>query len=231
MTSIDAPRLQSGQPGTQLEDRIRASYSRIMGICLCAGLSPSDAEDVAQDIWEWLLRTRNVALAEKFPWLGGVAQNFVLRYRRRKYRHDVRESHPLTGAAEPQAADLLPALEVNELLDRTATHLPQTERKILALIRSGHSLAEAARLLAIPRGSRSYYHGRLIACARNELRSRTPIPIERGASPDATAQPRLEKRHPVLPRNACETNRPTARPTYVAPGIGRRRPQPEGSPR
>src|SRR5438445_5890904 len=53
---------------------------RITRACFHAGLAPADAEDVAQDIWEWLLRTGNVALAQEIPWLGAVAQNYIKRF-------------------------------------------------------------------------------------------------------------------------------------------------------
>lgn len=66
---------------------------------------------------------------------------------------------------EPGTQEVLPDLEVGDLLDRVAAALSETERRMLALIRSGHSLAESARLLGIPRGSRAYYQGRLVACA------------------------------------------------------------------
>ena len=165
--------------GTEPDQWIRESYSRILATCVYAGLAPAEADDVAQDIWLWLLRHR-IPLTLSMPWLSAVARNFILRYRRRSYRQAVREGRPLEAVPEPQTSGELEELEVNELLDRVAGRVTEMERKVLQLIRRGHTLAEAARLLGIPRGSRAYYHQRLIACARRELGLRAVIPIQKG---------------------------------------------------
>jgi len=144
--------------------------------CIYAGLRQSEADDVAQDIWLWLLRQGTPVLVVSMPWLSAVARNFILRYRRRSFRQKTREGRPLDAAPEPQTAEALPEFEASELLDRVAAAVPEIERRLLALIRRGHSLAEAARLLGIPRGSRAYYHQRLITCGRRELRGRTARP-------------------------------------------------------
>jgi DNA-directed RNA polymerase specialized sigma24 family protein len=78
---------------------------------------------------------------------------------------------------EPHASSSLPVLESHELLDHVAAVLPKRERNLLALIRRGYSIAEAARMLGIPRGSRAYYHGRLIAHARREMKRRGILPL------------------------------------------------------
>ena len=179
---MSAPQRAGGVSSGAEPDRwIRESYSRILASCLYAGLAPSEAEDIAQDIWVWLLRQQTPGTVLSMPWLSAVAKNFILRYRRRSYRQSVREGRPLDAAPEPQTSEKLDELEVNELLDHVALHVTETERKVLALIRGGHTLAEAARLLGIPRGSRAYYHQRLIACARRELEVRAVIPVKRGA--------------------------------------------------
>jgi DNA-directed RNA polymerase specialized sigma24 family protein len=177
---MDDPRLRAGaRSGSGLEDWIASAYSCILKSCLCAGLAPSEAEDIAQDIWLWLLRENRLARHVSMPWLSAVVRNFILRYRRRKYRRSALEGCPLDGYPEAPTRDVLPELEAGDLLDHVAALLPETERRMLALIRSGHSLAEAARLLGIPRGSRAYHQGRLVACARRELvrRGAAPIPL------------------------------------------------------
>jgi hypothetical protein len=58
------------------------------------------------------------------------------------------------------------------MLDRVASVLPEKERQLLAFIRSGYTIATASRMLKIPRGSRAYFGGRLVECARRELRAR-----------------------------------------------------------
>ncbi len=167
---MDSPRLQSGiHSGTDPEDWIHTSYSWILKCCLSAGLAPSEADDIAQDIWLWLLQEGSLIREVSVPWLAAVARNFVLRYRRRKYRRSTLEGCSLDACPEPRTQEVLPELEVEDLLDRVAAALPETERRMLALIRSGHSLADSGRLLGVPRGSQGYYQRRLVACARREL--------------------------------------------------------------
>ena len=155
---------------------ICASLRLIVRACLGAGLSAADAEDLAQDLWEWLIRTGVPMTMISTPWLKGAVHNYILRYRRRSYSHRVREGRPLESTPEPECASVVSSLESNELLDRVASVLPSMERNLLALVRRGHSMAEAARILGIPRGSRAYYQGRLIAYARREMRRRSVLP-------------------------------------------------------
>ncbi len=188
---MDDPRPQSTIPsGTYPEDWIQVSYSRILNCCRSAGLAPSEADDIAQDIWLWLLRDGGPARAASMPWLTAVARNFILRYRRRKFRRSALEGCPpaacpaarapegcsLDSCPRASAREIWPELETEDLLDRLADALPETERRMLALIRSGHSLAESARLLGVPRGSQGYHQRRLVACARQELAGRGDLP-------------------------------------------------------
>src|SRR5712664_1821598 len=100
---MDDPCLQSGiHSGTDLEEWIQASYSRILKCCSCAGLAPSEADDVAQDIWIWLLREGRLTREVSMPWLAAVARNFILRYRRRKYRRSTLEGCSLDASPEPR---------------------------------------------------------------------------------------------------------------------------------
>jgi DNA-directed RNA polymerase specialized sigma24 family protein len=153
--------------------------------CLCAGLNFSDAEDVAQDIWAWMLRTGVPIALIATPWLTNVVRNYVLRHRRRRYRQQLREGQPLERAPEPKAWQPEARLESNELLDRVASLLPQREKGLLDLIRRGYSLPEAARLVGIPEGSRDYCQGRVIACARREL-ARKAVPPTPSLRPAAS---------------------------------------------
>lgn len=158
--------------GALSTDEVLRVYDQIGRACAHAGLRFPDAEEVAQDIWEWLLRTNNVALAEEVPWLGAVAQNFIRRSWRRSHRHRFREGTPLDGTREPPTQQLIREVETNDVFDRISATLPQRERRLLILIRSGHTLAEAARMLKIPRGSRAYYGRRLVEFARRQMQLR-----------------------------------------------------------
>jgi DNA-directed RNA polymerase specialized sigma24 family protein len=152
-------------------DRIPLAHARIFKACLKAGLTRSDSEDVAQDIWLWLLRVGRESEAFVTPWLGAVAQNFIRRYWRRRKRRSVRESQ---AGIEPSAfhpVDAAAALDSRLSLDRMEARLPVTEASLLRLVRSGLSFAQAVRQLGIPRGSRSFFRKRLIAHLREGLRA------------------------------------------------------------
>jgi DNA-directed RNA polymerase specialized sigma24 family protein len=154
------------------ETSIRDSYKLIARECLWAGLSPADSDDLAQDLWEWLIRSGVPASAIATPWMMGVVRNYIRRFRRRSRCQEARESAPLERAVEPHSEEPLEVIESSEFLDRVSGVLPKRERELLALIRLGYSLPEASRALNIPTGSRAYSSGRLIAYARRELRRR-----------------------------------------------------------
>ena len=170
---MDDPRLPRGiHSETDRSDSvIRTSYSLIQKCCLGAGLAASEADDIAQDIWLWLVREGRLTTEISMPWLVVVARNFILRHRRRQCRRRTLEGS-LESCPEPCALEALPNLEAGDLLDRVAAVVAGPERKMLALIRSGYSIAESARLLSIPRGSRAYYPDRLVACGRREISSK-----------------------------------------------------------
>lgn len=181
--SMDAPPLKSSEDHTEgyPDDAVRVWHTQIIRSCVCAGLSPADAEDLAQDIWTWMIRAGVPVALVASPWLKGVVHNYILRFRRRNYSHWVREGRPLETAAEPASWQPGAGVESNELLDRVGSLLPKRERSLLSLIRQGYSLPEASRLLGIPPGSRAYYQGRLVAYARRALKRKTAIPIKRGS--------------------------------------------------
>ena len=165
------------------EDEVRQISSRVRQVSLAAGLSPSVAEDVVQDVWQWLLLAGLPAPALCTAWISAVAHNFAMRQRREAVRLRYREGVSLEAIGEPSSTADYSSLEANEVLDRIARVLPAIEGKLLALIRQGNTLARAATVLRIPRGSRAYYRGRLLDLARRELRSRRPTrypgPLER----------------------------------------------------
>src|SRR5262249_32784479 len=111
--------------------------------------------------------------------LKAAAKNYIMRFRRRSAYHNAREGRSLDSMPEPPSQPLLPLLESNELFNHLAAVLPETERRMLKLIRSGYTVADAARVLKIPAGSRDFYKGRIIAYARRELQRRNRIPIKR----------------------------------------------------
>lgn len=180
---MDTPPWKSAgeRPEDYPDETVRVSCEQITRACVCAGLSPADAEDLAQDIWIWMIRVGVPVAVIATPWMKAVVHNYILRFRRRDYSHRVREGQPLETVPEPASCQAEGILESNELLDRLASMLPKRERSLLTLIRRGYSLPEAARLLRIPAGSRDYYQGRLIAYGRRVLKRTATVPVRRGS--------------------------------------------------
>src|SRR5438445_11018243 len=87
--SMGAPPLRDREGNSEAypEEPVRVSHVRMTKACLCAGLSLRDAEDVAQDIWMWMIRTGVPIASVATPWLTRVIHNYVLRHRRRSYCH------------------------------------------------------------------------------------------------------------------------------------------------
>jgi DNA-directed RNA polymerase specialized sigma24 family protein len=173
------------------DETIRVAYAEIAKSCRCAGLSPADAEDLAQDIWLWIIRGEVQLTAVAIPWLRAVVRNYILRFRRWTYKHRTREGQSLETVQEPASWQPAAPTESNELLDLMASLLPKRERSLLALIRRGYSLPEASRRLGIPPGSWAYYHGRLLDCARRVLK-----------------RPLKRPRHPRQPTPESQIQRP-----------------------
>jgi DNA-directed RNA polymerase specialized sigma24 family protein len=151
-------------------EEILRVYGRIAQTCRYAGLPRADSEDIAQEIWTWLLRAGELAEALRADWMSAVTRNFILRYWRRTRRHAFREGISLEATAEPEAFQSDPERHQAELLDRMNARLPGTERNLLIFIRRGYSFIEAADALRVPRGSRAYFKRRLIDAGRRELR-------------------------------------------------------------
>jgi RNA polymerase sigma factor (sigma-70 family) len=136
------PRQGRGEgAGPDSPNGILEAYARIQCLCLAAGVPSIDADDLAQDVFAWLLRNGPLLALPAMPWLAAVARNYIKRYRReRSYRRKV-DGVSLTDTIEPQAEEPQEALEIKELLDRVAAVLPEEDRKILTLIRSGYTQA------------------------------------------------------------------------------------------
>ena len=172
---MDAPLWKGTEDRAEIypDDSILASYRIIARACRCSGLSAADADDLAQDLWEWLIRNGIPMTGIATPWLKGAIHNYIQRFRRRSSCRYRREGRPLETGSEPQSLPLLPVLESNDLLDWIAAALPKRERSLLDLVRRGYSIAEAGRALGIPRGSCAYHHGRLVAYARRAMKRKS----------------------------------------------------------
>ena len=179
-------------------DRISSVLFRL---CLARGLSRLQAEDVVQDVWLWLLRD---GLPPRPPRLRGSPRSPRISCFDGGGRPSVSaaaRNRPSRGSTSPGRSPTSPRSRPMRSLDRVARVLPETERSLLVLIRQGNSLARAASMLSIPRGSRSYHRHRLVDFARREL-----------------AEPAADSR-----RRSLASAKP---PTIRMPRTGRCRPSP-----
>lgn len=150
---------------------IHEAYAGVLRACRFAGLTLSDAEDVAQDVFLWLFESGPLLAVPAMPWLTAVAQNFIRRYWREKGMRETRESRAAAEAAMfPRRGDDADALELQLSLDQIERRLPEIEAKLLHLLRQGCSFTEVATRLDIPRGSRTFFRNRLIEHATESLR-------------------------------------------------------------
>src|SRR5512141_2830145 len=101
MLRYPSPSESKDRRASYSEEAALEIYSQILRVCLKAGLPREESEDIAQDIWTWLLGTGSPTLALTAPWLSAVAQNYVLRYRRRAGRLRVREGVASDDIPEP----------------------------------------------------------------------------------------------------------------------------------
>jgi DNA-directed RNA polymerase specialized sigma24 family protein len=147
------------------ERSLLAIHGELVRSCRRHGLTASDAEDLAQDIWLWLLRDGRLELAASIAWTHAVVRNFVLRFRRRAALRARREpsldGHPLDRASA-EGLDVDARLSVGGL-ERL---LPALEARIVREMRSGATWAEAATRLRIPAGSRDWLRKRIADRAR-----------------------------------------------------------------
>jgi DNA-directed RNA polymerase specialized sigma24 family protein len=170
-----------GAAGPDSPDGIREAYARILQACVFAGLALPDAEDVAQDLFLWLLRSGPVLVLPAMPWLAAAAQNFIRRnWRQRRVRRQ-REALAVAEAAVFARGDgAADSVEVRLSLDRIERRLPEVEAKLLHLVRTGCSFPEAITALKIPRGSRSFFRKRLVSHLAEGLRAPASKPVATG---------------------------------------------------
>jgi DNA-directed RNA polymerase specialized sigma24 family protein len=182
---------------------IRLIHAKVVRTCLVTGLSISDAEDLAQDLFIWLLRGGSMPAIVWSPWLAAVVRNFIRRYWRRRSVRSLREARATVEARVFSGTDeRSDSIEVRLSLDRIEKRLPEVEAALLRLVRRGCSFAEAVKLLEIPRGSKTFFRKRLIAHMAQGFGAATASKSEQQASPDVVLASRSrDARHVRVPRD------------------------------
>lgn len=151
--------MRAGEAPTWLHDLFRSEYGALVRIASSILRDPHRAEDVAQEAFLALMRTRRPPAEDAArAWLHAAAAHRalnVIRAEQRRVRRDV-EVH-LGDQALKAASDLEP-LERLERSDEAAAvrtailRMPERDAAILALRHSGRSYIEVARALGISVG-------------------------------------------------------------------------------
>ncbi|MGH7490202.1 MAG: hypothetical protein ACREMY_32035, partial [bacterium] len=121
------------------EEELPALANRIVASCVQAGLSRPDAEDVAQDVWIWLVESNNLAMITLAPWLSSVLDNFLKRFFRRRWKAsrvfvpfgNHAPQYPAPRTTEPTAS------EARLFLERLAVRSPRAERHLVEFMSAG----------------------------------------------------------------------------------------------
>ena len=143
---MDNPRLRSGMhSGTDLEDWIHTSYSRILNCCRCAGLVPSEADDIAQEAF---LRVWNQAssfdpgLARFTTWLHRIVLNLAIDRMRRPGSEPIEQADDVASDAPSALAHIIAE---QEIVSKALLEIPERQRAAIALFHfEGLSGREAA---------------------------------------------------------------------------------------
>ena len=201
---------------------IADAYLCIRRICATSGLSPSDADDIAQEILLWLLRNRDSVRVLTMSWLRGVARNFIRRHNRARA---VRICRELTASREAEVlfGDVDESLELRLSLDRLEETLPPTEAELLRRVRDGFTFAQAVANLGIPRGSRSFFRKRLIGHLAVALQADENLLERKSISHSADGRRREMWMAATQPGSVCGRAE-TGIPRFARDATGPRRP-------
>ena len=131
--------------GASVEELVHRLSSRLFSYFITPQLSLSDVEDLVQECWLRIHRSRQTYRATEplLPWIFAIARHTLLDDRRRRRRRAARE----VLLAEPpdlasHVTDTSHAPDVVGLLDR----LPAGDRDLLLLLKvTGMTMEEAAR--------------------------------------------------------------------------------------
>jgi RNA polymerase sigma-70 factor (ECF subfamily) len=135
-----------------IDDLVRLLSPRLLRFFAASGLVMNDAEDVTQDCWMRIHRSRHTYRPPEpvLPWIFAIARHTRLdAYRRRRQRG----AKEVLVAEPPERVVQRPARGQNEVL-RLLESLPQSQREVLLMLKvSGMSLEEAARATSSTVGS------------------------------------------------------------------------------
>lgn len=147
------------------DDALLTILGRLTAAAVIAGLTASEAEDLAQDVLTWLVSSGNLETALVAPWLAAVLQNFLRRYLRHRWR-EARLTEVSIRSRDREASAFQSGMDARLFLERLAARSPLRERRLLALMANGLCLSEAARQIGIRHGSEQHHLGQIRARAK-----------------------------------------------------------------
>lgn len=127
-------------------------WREVLGYALRRTGSPSDAADVASEVFLVVWRRRDeVPVHEDFrPWLYGVARNVLLNHRRGERRRERLGALLLAAVDEqhPDTAEVVVDRDQHQMLIAAVRGLPEPDRELVTLVSwDGLSPTEAAQAL------------------------------------------------------------------------------------
>ena len=150
------------------EETLREVFVRVLRACDHQGLQRADAEDLAQDLFLWIIAHPERAPLLTGAGLGSAIRIYLLRYRRRTHTRRMRE------APRPHADETTVSVGALERL------LPGAEARVLKHLKAGATWAEAVAAAGVPPGSRDWLRKRMAGHVRRAFR---PDPRMRSLTP------------------------------------------------
>ena len=145
---------QSAEPGA-VEELVSRLSPMLLGFLASPGVPRSDAEDMLQDCWMRVHRSRRSYRASEplLPWVFAIARHTKLDAYRRRRRLGARE-FLVADAPETVAATTRPVTAGAGDIDRLLGALPESQREVVLMLKvSGMSVEEVARATASTPGA------------------------------------------------------------------------------
>lgn len=179
---------RDGDSEEALGERVlRDAFARVVNACGHQGIPRADAEDMAQDLFVWLLTHQDKRALLEGAALRGAIRIYLMRYRRRTHRRRLREGPALTSDFDPRGWSEPRTNETAVSVRSLENLLPGTEALVLRELRAGATWAEAVAAVGVPPGSRDWLRKRMAGHVRSAFAPRGHPANRRPGVPTARA--------------------------------------------